>query len=180
MRLETTNPVLARRFAECQTKAGSQDLFEKIFWQCYAEMRKSVKDKIAKNLEIEELQEGRMPDRGDYQVYIDRLDGEYFDYEEGGDFDKGDISFKSARIISAINYASNAASVEDFAEASYEALMALDEPEDFNLQFLMNDYSWPKLPERSGHPHQPLFLSDWRAGLANIGCLLVRIGPVRP
>jgi hypothetical protein len=61
------------------------------------------------------------------------IPNKYFNLEEGNDFDNADMSFKCARIAFAVNLGVNANSAEDFAEASYEALMALDEPEAFKF-----------------------------------------------
>ncbi|MDO5642928.1 MAG: hypothetical protein Q4G26_11175 [Paracoccus sp. (in: a-proteobacteria)] len=69
----------------------------------------------------------------DYDPLIDALDQGYFDAEDAGEGEKAAALFSAARLISARKFTALARHPSDYAEAAYEAIMSLPDPQGFRL-----------------------------------------------
>ncbi|TRW99370.1 hypothetical protein FNJ84_01465 [Paracoccus sp. M683] len=68
------------------------------------------------------------PPARDFVKLAENLDRACFDAEDSGDEGRSAIFFALARLVSALAFASSAVTPGDYAEATYEALMAMPDP----------------------------------------------------
>ncbi|MDK4715930.1 hypothetical protein [Rhizobium sp. CNPSo 4039] len=125
MRLSTINENLAALFRQVSDTNDARQIFEEIFQACLRRM-KNVPYDLPENDRLAILMAaGERPQGVDFSLLSAEMDEKYFDAEEGGRDGEAAEYFPLARLMSALSFAVTANEIAAYAEATYEALMAL-------------------------------------------------------
>ncbi|TRW95909.1 hypothetical protein FNJ84_13725 [Paracoccus sp. M683] len=142
MRLGTLNQSLAAQFSDAADLAQARHQFEIIFRFCAGRIDRRWFQRLGDNELATALQSGTgLPGR-DFSKIAEDLDGSYFDAEDAGNNDDAQLYFSLARLASAIAFALSASSPAGYAEAAYEALMAMPNPDEM-AQAVQGLPDWP-------------------------------------
>lgn len=133
MRLVTVNLALARRLQAIEDTDETRRIFEDVFRACVRQMDAELFAYLGDVLIEESLKMGRMPERFEFEQNIDWLDNRFSMAEREGRNEEAAAYFSLARLMSALFFARRAKVPADYAEAVYEAIMSLPEPQTFVL-----------------------------------------------
>ncbi len=134
MRLKTVNPKIDVLFVNA---VSAKYEFERLFWSCFGELDEMSQAELKKFRDLACLLENRLPDLQGKGDLVESLDNYYFDAEDAGNDQLASSFFKLARITAAVVKASSAVTAEEFADAAYEAIMSVDDPEIYSEKYLL-------------------------------------------
>lgn len=134
MRLETINTALARRFQVTSDAGEARRTFEAIFYACISQGDDSIFSYLEDVDTARGLRAGVLSDDFDFEQHVASLDEEYFDAEEEGRNEDAAAYFALARLVSALSFARSAHAPDEYADAAYEAIMSLPEPQAFTFE----------------------------------------------
>ena len=129
MRLLTLNENLAHRFVTSQDADAARKIFENIFHACIDRCEDDMFVLLEHEDLIEAMKSGIVPENFDFQRLSNIMDENYFDAEDDGRDTDAATYFSLARLMSALSFATNATEYTSFADAAYEAIMALSDPQ---------------------------------------------------
>lgn len=131
MRLETISTALARQFQAASHAEEARRKFESIFHACVSQADERIFSLLDTADVAQGLRAGSLPDGFDFERHIAQLDDKYFDAEEDGRNDDAAAYFALARLFSALSFSNSASGLEGYAEAAYESIMSLPDPQAF-------------------------------------------------
>jgi hypothetical protein len=129
MRLTSLNKNLSNIFEESSNIHKSELAFKSIFQECMLEFEKKNFNIIDNKNHYEDLINGREPEGIDLKSMVEEMDAKYFDAEDEGNFEQAGAYFALARLMSAISLSNKPRNSSDYAEAAYEVLMSLPNPQ---------------------------------------------------
>ena len=133
MRLETISTALAQRFQAISDADEAMRIFLGIFYACISKADDSIFSYLDNADMARGLRTGVLSEGFDFERHVASLDDKYFDAEEEGRNDDAAAYFTLARLFSALKFARSAVAPDEYAEAAYEAIMSLPEPQAFNF-----------------------------------------------
>lgn len=125
MRLATIDEGLAESFLKATEFSQAQGLFEDVFWASLKKINPEVLSLLGDDDLKMMLLNKKLSGHFEFKNISEGLDEKYFDAEDKGNLELSQNYFSLARLISALEIASRAASRLDFSEAAYEAKMAV-------------------------------------------------------
>ncbi|KAA1184493.1 hypothetical protein FP026_03710 [Rhizobium tropici] len=136
MRLSTVNEDLAQRFRRAPNTSDARRLFEEIFRACARRIQSRWYALLENDQLALRLAAGELPQRFDFGALSGEMDGRYFDAEDEGRDEDSAAYFTLARLMSALSFAAAAMDPTGFSEATYEAIMALPNPQEDSATLL--------------------------------------------
>lgn len=131
MRLESISETLAGKFAAMNEVSAARETFEEIYRDCVARLSENVFDRV-QDLQLRDaLITGKLTQFADLASSAEKLDDAYLLADEKQDIADASEFFTLARLASALVFANQAQTTSDYAEAAYEAIMALPELDQF-------------------------------------------------
>ncbi len=125
MRLSSINPKLEDLFVNPRKVEQN---FSSVFWYCFSKLPEKSFSEIKKYTELNPLLLNQMPNLHGRRDIVDKIDNDYFEKEDVGEFEAATILFKIARIAASVVIQSSAIVPADFSEAAYESIMSTDDP----------------------------------------------------
>lgn len=136
MRLSTINKNIAGRFLQASDTNGARRIFEEVFQVCLRSMKNVRYDLLDNDRLAMLMAAGERPQGFDFSLLSAEMDEKYFDAEEDGRDGEAAEYFALARLMSALSFAATATEIAAYAEATYEALMALPNPKEDSAELL--------------------------------------------
>ena len=130
MRLSTVNEDLAQRFRQAPDANDARRLFEEIFRACVRRIESRWYTLLENDQLAQRLAAGELPQGFDFGALSGEMDERYFDAEDEGRDEDSAAYFALARLMSALSFAAAAMDPTGFSEATYEAIMALPNPQE--------------------------------------------------
>lgn len=136
MRLSTINKNIVGRFLQASDTNDARRIFEEVFHACLRRMKNVRYDLLDNDRLAILMAAGERPQGFDFSLLSAEMDEKYFDAEEDGRDGEAAEYFALARLMSALSFAATATEIAAYAEATYEALMALPNPKEDSEELL--------------------------------------------